>query len=298
MVAYYDQDAVRAVLRMEDLIPAMETALNDFSAGKVIQPVREMISVEGPGGFFASMPAVAENGMGTKLVSFYPGNADQGIHTHHAMIALFDRDTGVPLAVMDGGLITEMRTAAASAVATKAMAAPDAKVLAILGSGVQARSHVQAIMEIRDIEEIRVWSRTPASAQKFADEVGATAMSAEDAVRGADIVVTATSSTVPVLEGAWLKPGAHVNGVGACIPTWRELDDDVMSNIVVVDSEAGALKESGDVILSNASIHAELGNVVAGKASAEIDKITVFISLGLAVEDVASARLVYDAIES
>jgi len=298
MVAYYDQDAVRAVLRMKDLIPAMETALMDFSAGKVIQPVREMISVEGTSGFFASMPAVAENGMGTKLVSFYPNNADLGIHTHHAMIALFDRDTGVPLAVMDGGLITEMRTAAASAVATKAMAAPDAKVLAILGSGVQARSHVQAIKEIRDIKEIRVWSRTPASAHKFADDIGAASMSAEDAVRGADIVVTATSSTTPVLEGAWLKPGAHVNGVGACIPTWRELDDDVMANIVVVDSKAGAQKESGDVILSSASIHAELGDVVAGKASTEVDKTTVFISLGLAVEDVASARLVYDAIES
>ncbi len=296
MVAYYDSEQVRQVLRMADLIPAMERALVDFSAGRVVQPVRNMLKAEPAGGFFAAMPAIAPDGIGTKLVSFFPGNAEKGLHTHHAIIALFDGASGTPLAVMDGGLITEMRTAAVSAAATKAMADPGAKVLAILGSGVQARSHVEALGLVRDFTEIRVWSRTPGHAEAFAREVGAAAMSAQAAVEGADVVVTATSSTTPVLKGEWLKPGAHVNAVGAPRPDWRELDDQVMENVIVVDSREAAATESGDVILSGAQIHGELGEVLAGTVSAEADRITVFKSLGLAVEDVVSARLVHDAI--
>ncbi len=297
MVSYYDEKAVRTVLRMEDLIPAMEQALIAFSDGEVQQPVRNMIEIEADARYFGIMPAATSKSLGTKLVSFYPANAAKNIHTHHAMIALFDTETGVPLAVMDGALITEMRTAAVSAAATKAMATPDAKVLAILGSGVQARSHVEALSHVRDFDEIRVWSRTTANAEAFAAEVGAKAMSAEEAVREADVIVIATSSEQPVLKGAWLKSGSHVNGVGACIPTWREMDDNVMANVVVVDSRDAAAKESGDVILSGAPVHGELGEVLAGSVAAEVDKTTVFKSLGLAVEDVASARLVYDLIE-
>lgn len=302
MVDYYDGEQVRQALRMEELIPAMEEALIAFSAGEVTQPVRNMLSVERAKGFFAIMPAVAADAMGTKLVTFYPGNAGTGVDTHQAIIALFEPVTGTPLALMDGALITEMRTAAVSAAATKAMAAPDAKILAILGSGIQARSHLEALSLVRDFEEIRVWSRTPESAKAFAAEVGAHAhiriMSAEDAVRGADVVVTVTSSKTPVLKGAWLKEGAHVNAVGACLPDWRELDDAVMRNIIVADSRDAAIKESGDIILSGATLHGELGDVLAGKVSPEIERITVFKSLGLAIEDVASARLVYDRMQS
>ncbi len=290
---YLDEEQVRRHLRMEELIPAMEKALIDFSTGKVTQPVRSVITVDPPGGFFGMMPALTPDGLGLKIVTFYPPNAKLGIPTHMATIFLVDPVTGAPLAVMDGTLITEMRTAAVSAAATKLLAAPDASVLAILGSGVQARSHVEALRLVRRFEEIRVWSPTKAHAERFAKEIGAKAMSAEEAVRDADVVVTATNSKMSILRGTWLKPGCHVNAVGACRPDWRELDDDAMRNVVFVDSRAGATKESGDVILSGAKIYAELGEALAGKIDPRASEITIFKSLGMAVEDISAALLVY-----
>src|SRR5438874_2225630 len=281
---------------MMDLIPAMEKALMDFSAGKVVQPVRSIISVEQHGGFLGCMAPLSPDGLGLKAVTFYPSNAERGIPTHMATIFLVDPETGTPLAIMDGRLITEMRTAAVSAAATKLLASPDAKVLAILGSGVQARSHVEALRLVRQFEESRVWSPTIEHAKRFAQEIGATAMSAEEAVRGADVVVTATNSKTPVLRGAWLKPGCHVNAVGACRPDWRELDDQAISNVVFVDSREGALKESGDVILSSAKIYAELGEALAGKVPPRATETTIFKSLGMAVEDIAAATLVYQSV--
>jgi ornithine cyclodeaminase/alanine dehydrogenase-like protein (mu-crystallin family) len=192
-------------------------------------------------------------------------------------------------------LITEMRTAAVLAAATKLLASPDAKVLAILGSGVQARSHAEALPFVRRFEEIRVWSPNREHAEKFADEIGARATSVEEAVRGADVVVTATNSKMSILHGEWLKPGCHVNAVGACRPDWRELDDDTMRNVIFVDSREAAMKESGDIILSGANIYAELGEAFAGKVPARAPETTVFKSLGMAVEDVAAALLVYRA---
>jgi thiomorpholine-carboxylate dehydrogenase len=215
-----------------------------------------------------------------------------------ATIFLVDPQTGTPLAIMDGRLITEMRTAAVSAAATKLLASPDSKVLAILGSGVQARSHVEALRLVRQFEEIRVWSPTFEHAKRFASEVGATAMSAEEAVRGADVIVTVTSSKTAVLRGAWLKTSCHVNAIGACRPDWRELDDEAMSNVVFVDSREGAMKESGDVILSGAKIYAELGEALAGKVPPRANETTIFKSLGMAVEDIAAAMLVYRAWQS
>jgi thiomorpholine-carboxylate dehydrogenase len=278
---------------MADLIPAMEKALIDFSAGKVTQPVRQVIAVDPPGGFYGMMPALTPEGLGQKIVTFYPPNAEKGIPTHMALIVLNDLQTGEPLAVMDGRLITEMRTAAVSAAATKLLAPPDAKVLGILGSGVQAHSHVEALQLVRKFEEIRVWSPTREHAERFAKEIGATSVFAEEAVRGADVIVTATNSKTPVLKGALLKPGCHVNAIGACRPDWRELDDEAMSNVVFVDSREGALKESGDVILSSAKIYAELGEALAGKVPRRANETTIFKSLGMAVEDIASAMLVY-----
>jgi thiomorpholine-carboxylate dehydrogenase len=194
---------------------------------------------------------------------------------------------------MDGRLITEMRTAAVSAAATKLLASPNAKILAILGSGVQARSHVEALRLVRQFEEVRVWSPTKEHADQFAKEIGATVMSAEEAVRGADVVVTVTSSKTPVLEGSWLKPGCHVNAIGACRPDWRELDDEAMSNVVFLDSREGAMKEAGDVILSGTKIYAELGEALAGNVPPHASETTIFKSLGMAVEDIAAAMLVY-----
>jgi thiomorpholine-carboxylate dehydrogenase len=293
---FLSEEQVRKHLSMADLIPAMEKAMIDFSAAKVTQPVRSVITVDPPGGFFGMMPALTPEGLGIKVVTFYASNVERAIPTHMATIFLVDPKTGTPLAVMDGTLITEMRTAAVSAAATKLLASPDAKVLAILGSGVQARSHVEALRLVRSFEEVRVWSLTREHAERFAKEIGeigAKAMPAEDAVRGADVVVTVTNSKTPVLKGAWLKPGCHVNAVGACRPDWRELDDEAMSNVVFVDSREAAMKESGDVILSGAEIYAELGKALAAKIPSRANETTVFKSLGMAVEDIAASLLVY-----
>ena len=290
---FLDEEQVRKHLRMADLIPAMEKALIDFSSGKVTQPVRSVIEVKSRGGFLGLMPALTPDGLGLKAVTFYPSNAERGIPTHMATIFLVDPETGMPLAIMDGRLITEMRTAAVSAAATKLLAAPHAKILAILGSGVQAHSHVEALQLVRRFKEIRVWSPTQVHAERFAEEIGATAMSAEEAVRDADVIVTVTNSKTPVLNGAWLKPGCHVNAIGACRPDWRELDDDAVANVVFVDSHEGALKESGDVILSGAKIYAELGEALASKVPSRANETTIFKSLGMAVEDISAALLVY-----
>ena len=292
---FLEEEQVRKHLRMEELIQAMEQALIDFSAGKVTQPVRSVITIDSPGGFFGMMPALTPEGLGIKIVTFYATNAERGIPTHMATIFLVDPQTGAPLAVMDGTLITEMRTAAVSAAATKLLASPDAKVLAILGSGVQARSHVEALRLVRNFEQVRVWSRAAKHAERFANEISAKAMAAEDAVRGADVVVTATNSKTPVLKGSWLKAGCHVNAVGACRPDWRELDDEAMANVVFVDSREAAMKESGDVILSGATIYAELGEALAGKVPPRANDTTIFKSLGMAVEDIAAALLVYES---
>ena len=294
MIRFVDEAEVRARLRMEDLIPAMERALVEFSAGRAVQPLRQVLPVREHGGFMGVMPARVGGGLGAKLVTFYPPNAARGLPTHAALVVVFRPETGEPEAVLDGRLITEMRTAAVSAVATKLLSRPDAGVLAILGSGVQARSHLEALRLVRRIREVRVWSRTPAHALRFAGQTGARATgSAEEAAIGADVIVTATSATSPVLCGAWLKRGAHVNAVGACRPDWRELDDDAMrGGVLYVDSREAALKESGDVILSRAPIFAELGEAVSGAKPARAGETTVFKSLGMAVEDVAAARLV------
>ncbi|HKE92117.1 MAG TPA: NAD(P)-binding domain-containing protein [Gemmatimonadales bacterium] len=270
----------------------MERALADLSGGRVVQPVRVVVPVADHKGFFGVMPAYAGS-LGAKLVTFYPGNTD--VHTHHALIALFKPETGEPLAIMDGRLITEMRTAAASAVATKYLARPEARVLGILGSGVQAGSHLEALRQVRRFSEVRVWS--PRNAQAFAERHRVTAAgSAEEAVRGADVVVVAVSSKTPVLVGRWLAPGTHVNAIGATRPDWRELDDDLVSRArVFVDSREAATKESGDVIAAR-DVVGEIGEVVLGKrpGRASMTEITVFKSVGVAVEDVASAALVYE----
>lgn len=291
-IAILDESAVRGLLNYQDLIPAVSRALADLSAGNVVQPVRAVLPIAPHRGFFAVMPAYA-GALGAKLVTFYPHN--EGVHTHHAVIVLFRPETGEPLAMMDGRLITEMRTAAASAVATQHLARANASVLAILGSGVQAHSHLEALRLVRPFSEVRVWS--PRNARAFAERHGVTATATpEEAVVGADVVVVAVSSQVPVLFGRWLSPGTHVNAIGATRPDWRELDDEVLARArLYVDSRDAATKESGDVMAAR-EVVAEIGAVVAGvqPGRRSADEITLFKSVGVAVEDMAAGALVHE----
>ena len=290
---YIDETAVARVLRMRDLIPVMRQAMIDFSRARVVQPTRRIFGVPGRGGFFASMPAAGANALGAKLVSFYPRNAEKQLHTHMAVIVLFRPETGEPMGVMDGRLITEMRTAAVTAAYIDALAAADVKTLAILGAGTQGRSHADALSQVREFRDIRIWNRTPERAEQLAVEIGGRATSCEEAVRDADVVVVATAAAEPVLDGRWLCPGAKVASVGWGGADGAELDAVTMSNVVIVDSREGALAESGNVRRFSAQIYAELGEVLDGSRPVDPKATVVFDSIGMACQDIAAAMLVY-----
>ncbi|HVL34964.1 MAG TPA: ornithine cyclodeaminase family protein [Burkholderiales bacterium] len=296
-VLHLDDAAVRRHLALEPLLAAMRRALVELSAGRAVQPLRTVMDVPPQDGLLFLKPALIGEALATKLITLMPRNAERGLPTLLATIVLMDPQTGRALAVMDGTWITELRTAAVSAVGVDALASRGPKTVALLGSGALARSHALALRAVRPVREIRVWSRNPANVARCARDIGAVACaSPEHAVRGADIVCTVTNASEPVLEGAWLAPGALVCAVGAPRPTWRELDDEAMANLLVVDSREAAREESGDVILSGAAIHAELGEILAGTRPAPPPGATVvFKALGQAVEDALAARLVYDA---
>ena len=309
---------VRAVLSMDDLIESMHAALVQFSSGKVQQPLRTIIGVEanarsGKGGFYGVMPAFLPQpaALGTKLVTVYESNAARGLPTHLATIVLLDPETGELLAILDGRYITEARTAAVSAVSAKHLARPDAGVLAIVGSGVQARSHIEALIRVQRFEEIRVWGRDPARLFSLVEEmlprVGTRLVPVEsvrEAVRDAGIVALVTAAREPVVERAWIAPGAHICAVGACRPDQREMDTSLVRDArVFVDSRVGALAEAGDLVIpikegafAASHIVAELGEVLGGRVQGRrsADEITIFKSLGMAVEDVAAARLAWE----
>ncbi len=297
---YISEHEVRAVLTYEALIPVIRQALIDYSAGLVDQPARTILRAGNAEGFrngwFAVMPVIAGDVMGVKTVTFYPGNAELGLHTHLAMIELLSRATGEPLAVMDGRVITEMRTAAVSAVALDALAPAGATSLGILGSGVQARSHIKALKQVRPaLNDIRIWSRTAANAERLAEETGARSVAIEEAA-AADVVLTVTASPGPVLDGRWLTSHALVLAVGATGASLRELDDEAMlSSYVVAESRSCAERESGDVRLSGAKVQAEIGEILSGSISAPLGRRVVFKSVGMAIEDLTAARLVWQA---
>jgi len=307
MAIWLNEEDVRAVLPLGELIECMEQALAAFSAGQVRQPVRTVIEAAMPGTFFAAMPAFLQAGpvMGAKLVTVFPMNVRQGLPTHQAAIVLLDAMNGALLAVMDGRYITEVRTAAASAVAMRALARGGSNRLALLGSGVQAGSHLAALSLVRKFEEVRCWSPTEANLRKFAAAHPQVRMaaSAEAAVRGADVVVIATSSVVPVVRSEWVADGACVISVGACRPAQREMDPKLLARArLIADSRAAALTESGDVVMAIAEgyfgpehVAAEIGAVVGGAAAGRTSEaqVTVYKPLGIAVEDVAAAQLVY-----
>lgn len=304
---YIPESEVRSLLTYDALIPAIREALIDYSAGRVDQPSRTILRsnhAEGPkNGWFAVMPVVHGDVMGVKTVTFFPGNADLhpnlGLHTHMAIVELLSRTTGQPLALMDGRLITEMRTAAVSAVALDALARPDVSSLGILGAGVQARSHLQALRMTRSgLADIRIWSRNPESAQLLAGETGTRAASIEEAA-AAEVVLTATASPTPILQGRWLRPDAVVLAVDAVGAQLRELDDEaVLSSWIVAESRQGVEREAGDIVLSGAKVEAEIGELLA-KTGCSIprDRRILFKSVGMAIEDLVAARLVWKARE-
>ncbi|KAG8009056.1 Ketimine reductase mu-crystallin [Nibea albiflora] len=298
------KDEVERLLRYRDLVPRLEEALGKFSSrdsAEVIQPVRSTVPLQRHRGFLGMMPTYMENDgvLSTKLVCFYDRKEGSSLPATQATVVLLDPEYGNVKAVMDGEVITSMRTAAASAISAKLLMRPDAEVLAILGCGNQALSHYNVFTEMFPFKEVRVWSRTRQWVEKFCQSVSGPVKicdSVEEAVRGADAIVTVTRCTEPVLFGRWVKPGAHVAAVGACRPNWRELDDVLMKEAVVyTDSREGAMAESGDIILSGAEVFAELGEVINGTKPAHRDKTTVFKSLGMGVEDAVSAELVFQS---
>ena len=303
---------VKSLLTMDDLIETMELALADFSARNVTQPVRTVLQVGEQSAFYGLMPAwiPSRPALGTKLVTVFESNAERHLPTHLATIVLLDPETGALMALMDGRYITEARTAAVSAVSVRHLARDGATVLAIIGSGVQARSHLEAISRVRDLSDVRVWSPNRARLEGFVKEMRPTsrarmaaASSAQAAVAEADIVVLVTSAREPVLRSEWVAEGSHICAVGACRPTQREMDAALVARgELYVDSREAALVEAGDIVLAMkdqaigvSHIKGELGEVVSGKLHRlSRDGITIFKSLGLAVEDVAAAYLVYE----
>jgi alanine dehydrogenase len=301
-------------LDMGGLITAMRDALRRFSAGDVVQPVRHTLRIEPAGGYYATMPAYLRDerggALGMKSVTFFPGNAGGPHPTHLATVLLLDPANGGLLAVLDGRLVTELRTAAVTAVSVDLLARKNARHLAILGSGVQARSHLRALALVRDIASVRVWSRAAAHAARFVREMAGTvgcpletAASVQGAMRGADVVVAVTAAREPIVEAAWVEPGMHLCAVGSSASDMRELDAATVARCsVFVDSRASAAVEAGDLILARAEgrlspdqVFTELGEVVAGAPGRRGDAdVTLFKSLGLAVEDVATARLAFD----
>ena len=301
---------VREVLPMPDLIEGMQTALAAFSTGEAQQPLRTVLEVGSAKAFFGVMPAFMprSGALGTKLVTVFGSNAAIGLPTHLATIVLLDPTTGALICVMDGRYITEARTAAVSAVSVKLLAREDAGVLAIIGTGVQARSHLEAIAHVRSLREVRVWSPTESHRERFAEHARVltaapvrVASDARSAVAGADLIALTTASREPVVESSWIAEGAHICAVGACRPDQREMSTELVRKATLfVDSRTGALAEAGDVVLpikegafDATHIAAELGDVAAGRMNgrSRSTEVTVFKSLGMAVEDLAAAHM-------
>ncbi|XP_069503777.1 ketimine reductase mu-crystallin [Ambystoma mexicanum] len=301
---FIGSEVVEKFLKFPVLVQHLEKALADFSSGReggVVQPLRTVLEVSKYRGFLGVMPAYNETDdtLTTKVVTFYESETPSSRSLHQSTVLLFEPSNGILKAVIEGKVITDRRTAAVSAIATKLLQSASSRVLCILGSGSQAHSHYEAFTELFTFKEVRVWSRARKNAEQFARTVTGVVKvcdSAKEAVTGADVIVTVTMATQPVLFGEWVKPGAHINAVGACRPEWRELDDELMKNCVLyVDSREAASLESGDVLLSGVEIFAELGEVVKGTKPALTEKTTVFKSVGMAIEDTVSAKLVFDS---
>lgn len=313
MFRFLTEQEVRQVLPASEfpaLVDLMADTLADFSANRATQPVRTALPVGPPGQYLGVMPALLPGvgALGAKLVSVVPSNVQRGLSSHIGIIVLFDPETGALRAVMDARYITEVRTAAVSAVSVRHMARPNATRLGLIGAGVQARSHVEVFAAIRPLARVRVWSPDTTEVDAFVRDVSRrlaldvrAAGSAEEAVRDADLVVLATSSDQAVVRSEWIADGTHVVSVGACRPHQREMDPRLVARSrLVVDSLAAAVVESGDIVMGIAEgwfgrehLVGELGAVAAGLVPGRTatGEVTIFKSLGLAVEDVAAADL-------
>jgi ornithine cyclodeaminase/alanine dehydrogenase-like protein (mu-crystallin family) len=308
MILVLSEPDVELVLPMDACIDVMSEALAALARGAMYQPLRAVFRPPDAPGLIGLMPAYRSDvpaAFGLKAVNVVPGNPARGLDMHQGVVLLSDGDTGELSAIVNASAITAIRTAAVSGVATRALAREDTRELAVLGAGVQARSHLRAMAAVRPFERARIWSRTAANAQRLAAEAGVpfpveAVESAEDAVRGADVIVTATSSPEPLVQRGWLGEGAHVNAVGSSIPTTRELDSEtVAAASLFVDRRESTENESGDYLLAlqdgaiaPGHIRAELGDVLVGAAPGRTSdaELTVFKSLGLAVEDLAAAQ--------
>jgi thiomorpholine-carboxylate dehydrogenase len=288
------EEVIASLLKWDPLIETTANALKEFSAGNVAQPVRQIVPVPGRDAILAAMPAIG-SAMAVKIVTLFHGNAGTAYPTHQGVILVLDKDNGAPLALLDGRLITEMRTAAGSAVAAAKLAPIAPEVVTIMGNGVQAAAHVEALARVRDWRELRLWARNETSGRALAERVGAVFFAdAETAVRDADIIACTTAARQPILEGDWLKPGSFVTAVGWNTSQGRELDDAAMRNTVIVESIDAARDQAGNIIASGCEIFGEIGDVLAGKKIVPQGATVIYDSVGIAIMDVAAAGLVHD----
>jgi ornithine cyclodeaminase len=303
---------VQSLAEVEELIPVLERAHIQYSTGKAVMPVRLVVPLPQIEGRITSMPGYLDDdkALGMKVVTFFPNNLKQNLPQILATVMLFSAETGKMIAAMDGNYITAIRTACVSAMATKALANPESHVLGVLGAGVQARAHIRALTQIRKLSEIRVYDIFEASArqlqQSLQQEIGVkinVVHSAREAVAGADLLVTVTTAKVPIVQKEWLQPGMHINAVGSHRPDLREIDGATLAAAkVVVDSREAIMAECGDILLAIQEkaitadhVHAEIGEVLAGKKTGRTnaDEITLYKAVGIAIQDVATAHLVY-----
>jgi ornithine cyclodeaminase len=305
---------VSELLTMPECIDCMSEALAALARGEAYQPLRMILTPPGAAGDMALMPSYLsgdEATYGLKAVCFFPGNPEKGLDSHQGGVLLFSGQTGELMSVMSASAITAIRTAAVSGVATKLLAREYARELAIIGSGIQARAHVEAMATVRPIVRARVASKRFDQAKRFADELGPKynfpiepVASVESAVRDADIIVTASTAEEPILKRSWISSGTHLNVVGSSIPTTREVDSEtVAASSLFVDRRESTLNEGGEYLfalregkIGPEHIRGEIGELLIGACSgrASADEITMFKSLGLAIEDLASARFLYE----
>ena len=306
---------VAATLSMRDAIEVVQSAFIEHANGRAAFPLRSV--AWGDAGLLGAMPGSVRGEkpvLGAKLVTVFPKNAALGKHTHNAVIALFSTETGEPLALLDGRYVTEIRTAAVSAIATHALARAGYSAIAILGTGVQARAHIEAMCTLKSVESIRVWGRDADKAAELAahDSGGGVTIKAvasvEDACRGVDVICTVTASAEPILDTQHVAPGVHINAVGACTPRAREIGAALVGRSrIVCDSLDGAMTEAGDILLAirDGALAPQpdialLGDILTGIAVGRrsADEITLFESLGVAIEDLACAELVYERVKA
>jgi|SRR5213594_821874 ornithine cyclodeaminase/alanine dehydrogenase len=303
---------VQDLIDIDELIATLEQAHIQCSTGRAVMPVRLVVPLPQIHGRITSMPGFLndDNALGMKVITYFQDNPKRGLPAILATIMLFSVETGKMIAVMDGSYITAIRTACASAMATRALANRETPVLGILGAGVQARAHIQALSRVRKLQQIKIYSPSGISATKIRKDMESdvgfgvkVAASAEDAVKHSDIVVTVTTAKEPILKSEWLNAGVHINAVGSHRPDLREVDGATLARAkVVVDSREAIMTECGDILLALKEksipedvIHAEIGEVLAGMKSGResAGEITLYKSVGIAIQDVATANLVY-----